>query len=82
MSKIWPKGVIRELLAHASLTGEAKAELDSRLEAERFRFAIYSFRKTEGIGYDLTVTISGPTVVITKKHLPSVKILGEFADAI
>jgi hypothetical protein len=79
---IWPKDIIRELLATASLTGEAKAELGSRIEAERFRFAIYSFRRNEGIGYDLSITINGSTVVLMKRHVPSVQILEGLANVI
>jgi hypothetical protein len=78
---IWPKDVIRELLAQASLTGEARAELASPTEAERFRFAIYSFRRTEGIGYDLSITLDTNTVVVRKKHLPSVRIVENLAHA-
>lgn len=73
--KIWPQSVIRELIAQAKASGEARAELESRALAERFRYSIYSFRKTHNIGYDVSITIDNNTVVVTKKPDTSVKIL-------
>lgn len=75
--KIWPQSKIRELLAQASLVGEARAQLDSRAAAERFRYAIYAFRKTNNTGYDVTITIEDATIVVTKKETPTVNLLSE-----
>jgi hypothetical protein len=77
MSKIWPHEMIRELLALAEAGGEARAELETRREAERFRFAIYSFRRQNNIGNSLSVTIDGNTVVVARKEMPTVTILSD-----
>lgn len=77
MTKLWPQSKIRELLAQAAANGEARAQLDSRDNAERFRYSIYAFRKSHGIGYDVSVTLDGNTVVVTKKTTPSVVLLSE-----
>jgi hypothetical protein len=75
MPKIWPHDTIRELLALAEATGESSAELASEREAELFRFAIYSFRREQGIGHNLSVTLDGCRVVVTKRETPTVVIL-------
>lgn len=77
MTKLWPQSKIRELLAQAAANGEARAQLDSRDNAERFRYSIYAFRKSHGIGYDVSVTLDDNTVVVTKKTTPSVVLLSE-----
>lgn len=77
MPKVWPYATIRELLALADVSGESRAELASRREAELFRFAIYSFRRQHDIGQDLSVTLDGNNVIITKRTAPSVVIMQE-----
>jgi hypothetical protein len=64
---IWPHDKIRELLAIAEITGEAKAELNSYDDAESFRYAIYYFRKQNNLGNNLTITIEGNWVFLKKK---------------
>jgi hypothetical protein len=73
--KIWPHATIRELLALAEAEGHSRATLDSRREAERFRFAIYSFRRQNNVGNDLSITIEDTSIVITRRELPSVTIV-------
>ena len=68
---------MRELLALANITGEAKAQLASRREAELFRYAIYKYRQSQDIGLDLLITIDDTTVVATKPKPPVVTILQE-----
>lgn len=75
--KIWPQSTIRELLAQAKASGEARARLDSRESAERFRYSIYAFRKAHNIGYDVSITIEDTDVVVTRKEAPPIKILSE-----
>lgn len=77
--KIWPQSKIRELLALAAVTGEARAELDSHDAAEKFRYSIYAFRRAHNIGFDTSITIEDKTVVVTKKTTPSVVLLSEVA---
>ena len=72
MSSIWPHNTIRELLALADATGVSKAECDSPKEAEKFRFAIYYFRRQHGLGNDLSVTLDGSFVILEKKELREV----------
>lgn len=72
--KIWPQSKIRELLAQAKLSGEARAELDSRQAAERFRYAIYSFRRAHNVGFDVSVTLDETSVVLTRRDIPEVRI--------
>ena len=68
MSQTWPREKIRELLALADTTGSASAVLASAREAELFRFAIYSFRRNTGLGQDLSVTLEGNNVIVTKRQ--------------
>lgn len=75
MPKIWPHDMIRELLALAETQGESSAELESEREAELFRFAIYSFRRTNAVGEDVSVKLDGNRVVLTHKPAPSIRIL-------
>lgn len=75
--KIWPQSKMRELLAQAALTGEARAKLDSRADAERFRYSIYAFRRNHNIGYNVSITIEDNTVVVTRKTAPPVTLLSE-----
>lgn len=82
MPKIWPHAKIRELLVQAKLSGEARAQLDTRQDAERFRYAIYAFRRNNNIGYDVSVTIEDTTVVVTKKQISTVTLLSETANAL
>lgn len=77
MPKIWPHAVIREMLALADAKGESSAILESARDAELFRFAIYSFRRTTGIGEDMMVTLEDNKVIVTKRASPSVTILQE-----
>jgi hypothetical protein len=74
MSKIWPQDAIRELIALADRCGTSRAELSSERDAERFRFAIYSFRRQTNLGQDLSITVNGNTVVIAKRETPSIVI--------
>lgn len=82
MPKSWPHATIRELLAKAELVGSAKAMLDTWREAELFRFAIYSFRRSAQIGLGLSVTIEAEmiegeerfVVKLDQKILPEVTI--------
>lgn len=75
MPQVWPHATIRELLALADANGEAQATLASAREAELFRFAIYSFRRNNDIGHNLSVTIADNAVVVTRRSTPSVVIL-------
>lgn len=79
MAKVWPHATIREIIALASLQGEARATLQTPREAELFRFAIYSFRRSHNVGYDLSVTIGGNDVLLTKNEPKSVIIQPAFA---
>jgi hypothetical protein len=78
MSKIWPHDKIRELIGLAEATGEARATLASAAEAKLFRYAIYSWRRTNSLGWDIMATIDDATVVLTKK--PEVHILQEAGE--
>lgn len=75
MPKIWPHAMIRELLALADANGISSAELESEREAELFRFAIYSFRRTNNVGDEVSVTLDGPKVILTRKPAPTIRIL-------
>ena len=77
MPKIWPYDTIRELLALAEAKGEATATVASEREAILFRYAIYSFRKLNDIGHNLSVTLDNNRVIVTKRTLPQVQILEE-----
>lgn len=76
--KIWPQSTIRELLALAETIGEARATLDSPEDAERFRFAIYTFRRAKKFGNNTTVRISGNSVIIERK--PEIRIATPFSE--
>jgi hypothetical protein len=78
---IWEPATIRELLAIAATSAEARAVLATPEEAELFRFAIYNFRRTQGIGNDMTITLEGNAVVVRKRPEPSVTILHEQTEA-
>ena len=80
MSSIWPHNTIRELLALADATGVSKAECTSPEEAERFRFAIYYFRRQHGLGQGLSITIEDSFVIIEKKEMREVSIVQEEAN--
>jgi len=75
LSSVWPHDTIRELLALADATGVSKAECASPEEAEKFRFAIYYFRRQHGLGNDLSVTLDGSFVIIEKKEMREITIL-------
>jgi hypothetical protein len=77
LPKIWPHATIRELLARAGVYGESRATLGSAREAELFRFAIYSFRRQNNVGWHLSVTLDDNDVVVTKRVEPNVSILQE-----
>ena len=77
MPKIWPHDTIRELLALADARGESSAELANAREAELFRFAIYSFRRTNTGFDDLSVTLNDNKVIVTKRTAPKITILQE-----
>lgn len=77
--KIWPHDMIRELLALAELEGESRAVLGSKREAERFRFAIYSFRRHNNVGFNLSITIDETTVIVTRREMPEVRIVNASA---
>jgi hypothetical protein len=66
---------IRELIALAERTGFAKAALGSAEEARLFRFAIYSFRRANEVGLELSITLDDNEVVLRKRQCPSIEIL-------
>lgn len=72
--KIWPRSEIRELLALAERTGIARATLGSPDEAAKFRFAIYTFRRTHGTKFDFSVVVEGNDVVVRQNEMPSITI--------
>lgn len=74
MPQIWPHELIRELLAQAETSGSASARLESAEEAERFRYAIYNFRRSNNLGTDLTITIDECEVTITRTERPKVEL--------
>lgn len=74
MSKIWPHDKIHELILRAETEGESEAELANAEAARQFRFAIYNFRKQQGIGQELTITLNGRKVLLRKIEPPSVVI--------
>lgn len=65
---------IRELLVLATMEGESKATLETEADARLFRFAVYSFRKAQDFGHDLSVTIEGNCVIVRKRQTPIVEI--------
>jgi hypothetical protein len=71
---------MRELLVLAETAGASKAELETTEEAEKFRFALYHFRKQENLGLDLLVSVNGNQVSLTKKASPKIEIVsnGDF----
>jgi hypothetical protein len=75
MPKIWPHATIRELFALANAKGESRAMLGSKREAELFRFAIYSFRRQNDLGWNLSVTLDDNVVVVTRRLVPNVTII-------
>jgi chloramphenicol O-acetyltransferase len=75
MSNIWPKDVIRELLALAEAQGSARAEVGTEREAELFRFAIYAFRRQTNLGQNLTIDLDNGAVVVTKRASPQITIV-------
>lgn len=75
--RIWPHAMIRELIALAQTQGEARAQLPTRGDAERFRFAIYSFRRQNRLGQELSITIEDDTVVLTKREAPEIVYLDQ-----
>ena len=77
MRKAWPKATIRELFTLADATGQAAATLTSEREAKLFRFAIYNFRRAEGIGNDIFVGLESSTVTLVKREMPSIVIAQE-----
>ena len=80
MPQVWPHATMRELLAQANATGEARATLASAREAELFRFAIYSYRRKHASEYcTLAITLDGNNVVATRREEPSVTIV--YAEA-
>ena len=80
-TKIWPHAMIRELLARADINGESRARLSSQREAERFRFAIYNFRRQRNLGSNLCITIEDDSVVVvTRREPPVVTILDTAND--
>lgn len=77
MSKVWPHEQIRELFALAELNGSARAELASPEKAEKFRFAIYYFRRQNSIGLDISITLENNFVVMEKREIREVMIVQE-----
>lgn len=75
MTKTWPKDQIRELIALANVSGSAKAKLSSPGEAKLFRFAIYNFRRRQGLGEDLVIDLTGDEVTLTKAEIPTITII-------
>ena len=80
MSKVWPHDQIRELLTLAELNGSARAELGSAEEAEKFRFALYYFRRQHQIGQGLSITIEDSFVIVEKREMREVTIVRENID--
>jgi len=66
---------MRELLTLAETVGESRAELSNAAEAEKFRYALYYFRKQENLGLDLSVTLDDNVVTLTRKQVPKVEII-------
>lgn len=74
MAYSWPPDVIRELIAQAEASGESRAVLGSADEARLFRFAIYSFRRANSVGQELTITVDEASVVLARRVLPVISI--------
>jgi hypothetical protein len=77
LPQVWPHDKIRELLALADANGVSEAACASAEEAEKFRFAIYYFRRQHSIGLDLSITVKDSFVIIEKKELREVSIIQE-----
>ena len=79
LNPTWPPEKIKALLDQAVATDCAKAVLVSPREAELFRYAIYTYRRThdvDGLWKQLSVTIEDCTVVVAKRiERPPVTIL-------
>ena len=71
----WPQDTIRELIALAQESGSSCATLTDASEAKLFRFAIYNFRRDQGIGFDLSITLDEEKVLLKRKELPEIKIV-------
>lgn len=78
MRVIWDRATIRELLSLAQAQGEARASTRSPRDAERFRYAIYDFRKNN-LGFDnLVITLDDSAVVVTL-HEPQAVVIEQGA---
>lgn len=77
MPVIWDQSLIRELLVRAELQDSSSAVLDSEREAERFRYAIYNFRKEHDLGHGISITIDGNMVKLTRQENPAIVIVQE-----
>lgn len=75
MSKIWPQDIMRKLLTEAETEGHSQAKLASNEEAHLFRFALYYLRRQEKIGNNISITVDGHWVILTKKTTPKIELI-------
>lgn len=73
----WPQDTMRELFARAETDGESKAEVSSRGDAIRFRFALYTFRRRVGGFSSISISVENTNVLLKKIVEPSVSIVQE-----
>ena len=81
LPKTWPRETIRELLTLAETEGASHAELETAREASLFRFAVYTLRRQEKLGLDISIIVDGSSVFLTKKTRPAVRILNQTPEA-
>ena len=80
LTNAWPRGTLAALVADAVSSGEALAELGSPREATLFRFALYNFRRSSGLGAGLTITVEGNRVRLKRQALVIRRVATEAAQ--
>lgn len=72
--RIWPDDKLNEALQTALANGAARVILPSGDDAQRFRFALYNYRKSNSLGLELIITVEDNACVL-KRAEPSPEIV-------
>ena len=80
MAQIWPEGEMATAIDLALKNGNVTVTLESTILAQRFRTALYNFRRRSGLGKNLELIASGCDVILRRVDAHKVIIDGRAAE--